>query len=214
MCVLDVFQHLSEFDGHKLQSLTKEGLKFTDGNEDAAKRRIKAYRETFKPLTRFMKDLFSGKVNKVTVSQRVEKSPSVIVTSQYGHTANMERLMRAQTFTDAEQVKSMAAQRTLELNPRHPIVVELNRLVVESPSEESTRDLAYLLYDTALLASGFAQDDTDGFSDRMYRTMASSLNIKSLKLVEEIEDDEEEEDTGSSKVEDDTTHEDQGNDEF
>ena len=214
MCVLDVFQHLSEFDGHKLQSLTKEGLKFTDGNEDAAKRRIKAYRETFKPLTRFMKDLFSGKVNKVTVSQRVEKSPSVIVTSQYGHTANMERLMRAQTFTDAEQVKSMAAQRTLELNPRHPIVVELNRLVVESPSEESTRDLAYLLYDTALLTSGFAQDDTDGFSDRMYRTMASSLNIKSLKLVEEIEDDEEEEDTGNSKVEDDTTHEDQGNDEF
>ena len=210
----DVFQHLSEFDGHKLQSLTKEGLKFTDGNEDAAKRRIKVYKESFKPLTRFMKDLFAGKINKVTVSQRVEKSPSVIVTSQYGHTANMERLMRAQTFTDAEQVKSMAAQRTLELNPRHPIVVELNRLVVESPSEESTRDLAYLLYDTALLASGFAQDDTDGFSERMYRTMASSLNIKSLKLVEEIEDDEEEEEATSSKVEDDAAHEDQGNDEF
>jgi heat shock protein 90kDa beta len=207
-----VFQHLSEFDGHKLQSLTKEGLKFADEDEEVTKRRTKAYKETFKPLTKFMKDLFAGKVNKVTVSQRVEKSPSVIVTSQFGHTANMERLMRAQTFTDEEQVRSMAAQRTLELNPRHPIVVELNKLVVEAPSDESTRDLAYLLYDTALLASGFAQDDTEGFSDRMYRSMASNLNIKSLSLVEEIEDDEEEEEvTDRTKVVD---QEDQGNDEF
>lgn len=208
-----MFQHLSEFDGHKLQSLTKEGLKFADEDEEVTKRRTKAYKETFKPLTKFMKELFAGKVNKVTVSQRVEKSPSVIVTSQFGHTANMERLMRAQTFTDEEQVRSMAAQRTLELNPRHPIVVELNKLVVEAPSEESTRDLAYLLYDTALLASGFAQDDTEGFSDRMYRSMASNLNIKSLSLVEEIEDDEEEEEaTDRKKVVD--QDEDQGNDEF
>jgi heat shock protein 90kDa beta len=208
-----VFQHLSEFDGHKLQSLTKEGLKFADEDAEVTKRRTKAYKETFKPLTKFMKELFAGKVNKVTVSQRVEKSPSVIVTSQFGHTANMERLMRAQTFTDEEQVRSMAAQRTLELNPRHPIVVELNKLVVEAPSDESTRDLAYLLYDTALLASGFAQDDTEGFSDRMYRSMASNLNIKSLSLVEEIEDDEEEEEvTDRKKVVD--QEEDLGNDEF
>lgn len=208
-----MFQHLSEFDGHKLQSLTKEGLKFADEDEEVTKRRTKAYKETFKPLTKFMKELFAGKVNKVTVSQRVEKSPSVIVTSQFGHTANMERLMRAQTFTDEEQVRSMAAQRTLELNPRHPIVVELNKLVIEASSDESTRDLAYLLYDTALLASGFVQDDTEGFSDRMYRSMASNLNIKSLALVEEIEDDEEEEEVKDRKKVVDE-EEDQGNDEF
>jgi heat shock protein beta len=187
------FQHMNEFDGHKLQSLTKEGLKFADEDEDLLKKRSKAYRENFKPLTKFMKSLFSGKVSKVTVSQRVEKSPSVIVTSQFGHTANMERIMRAQTLADSEQIKSMAAQRTLELNPRHPIVVELNRLVVEAPSDESTKDLAHLLYDTALLASGFVQDDTEGYAARMYRTIAGSLNIKSLDLVEEIEFDEEEE---------------------
>jgi heat shock protein 90kDa beta len=210
-----VFQHLGEFDGHKLQSLTKEGLKFNDEDEEVAKKRTKAYKDNFKPLTKYMKDLFSGKVNRVTVSQRVEKSPSVIVTSQYGHTANMERLMRAQTFTDAEQVRSMAAQRTLELNPRHPIVVELNRLVTENSSDESVKDLAYLLYDTALLASGFAQDDTDGFSDRMYRTMAASLNIKSLKLVEELEIDEEEEDVKEEKKEAAVSSEEEsGHDEF
>lgn len=212
-----MFQHLGEFDGHKLQSLTKEGLKFADENEEIAKKRTKAYKDNFKPLTKYMKDLFAGKVNRVTVSQRVEKSPSVIVTSQYGHTANMERLMRAQTFTDAEHVRSMAAQRTLELNPRHPIVVELNRLITENSADDSVKDLAFLLYDTALLASGFAQDDTDGFSDRMYRTMAASLNIKSLKLVEELEIDEEEEDV---KVEDKkvpaavSSEEDSGHDEF
>lgn len=178
------------------------------------KRRIKAYKETFKPLTKYLKDLFSGKVNKVVVSQRVEKSPSVIVTGQYGHTANMERLMRAQTFSDQETVRSMAAQRTLELNPRHPIVVELNRLVVESPSEESTKDLAFLLYDTALMASGFLQDDTEGFSSRMYRTMASSLNIKSLDLIDEIEDEEEEQEEEAEVDRNDGFPEDEGNDEL
>ena len=176
------------------------------------KKRIKSYRESFKPLTKYMKDLFVGKVQKVTMSQRVEKSPSVIVTSQYGHTANMERLMRAQPFSDQEQMRSMAAMRTLELNPRHPIVVELNKLVVEAPSEESTQDLAYLLYDTALMTSGFAQDDVESFSERMYRTMASSLNIQSLDLIDEIQDEEEEEE--AEEPEGDDIPEDFGNDEL
>lgn len=179
------------------------------------KKRIKTYRENFKPLTKYMKDIFAGKVQKVTMSQRVEKSPSVIVTSQYGHTANMERLMRAQPFSDQEQMRSMAAQRTLELNPRHPIVVELNKLVVDAPSEESTKDLAYLLYDSALMTSGFMQDDVESFADRMYRIMASSLNIQSLELLEEIEDDdEEEEEEEKNEGLADNSHKDEGNDEF
>jgi len=198
-----VFQHLNEFEGHRLQSLTKEGLKFGDEDEDTMKKRLKQYKENYKPLTKYMKDLFSTKVAKVTISQRVEKSPSVIVTSQYGHTANMERIMRAQTFADNDNIKSMAAQKTLELNPRHPIIVELNKLVVESPEEQSTKDMAFLLYDTALLASGFAHEDTEGFSARVSRTLANSLNLKSMELVEEMEIDEEEEaekkDSGSEE---------------
>jgi heat shock protein beta len=86
----------------KLQSLTKEGLKFGDEDEDVLKKRLKAYRESFKPLTKYLKDLFAGKIAKVTVSQRVDKTPSIIVTSQYGHTANMERIVRAQTFSSPE----------------------------------------------------------------------------------------------------------------
>jgi len=199
-----VVQNLGDFDGHKLQSLTKEGLKFGDEDEDTLKKRTKAYRDSFKPLTKFMKEMLSGKVAKVIVSQRVEQSPAVIVTSQYGHTANMERIMRAQTFANPEALKSMMASKTLELNPRHPIIVELNKKVQEDADSEATRNLAHLVFDTALMTSGFAHDDVDSFALRMQQVLASSLNVKSMDLVEEIaveQEEEEEEDidaTGSS----------------
>ena len=181
------FQHMGEFDGHKLQSLTKEGVKFGDEDEDVVKKRSQQYKELFKPLTRYLKDLYGGKIGKVTVSQRVETTPAVIVTGQYGHSANMERIMRAQTFSDPSAMKNMAASRVMEINPRHPIIVELNKACEETPDEEATRDLAWLLYDTSLLSSGFTQDDTELFASRMYRTMANSLNVKSLELADELE---------------------------
>jgi len=180
------FQHLADFDGHKLQSLTKEGLKFGDENEDLVKKRTKAYKETFKPLTKFLKEALGGKVSKVAVSQRVEKTPSVIVTSQYGHTANMERIMRAQTFSSAESLKQMASQKTLELNPRHPIIITLNKLAQENPDDQNTKDMAQLVYETALLSSGFTNDDTEGFAERMYRVLASNMDLKDLDLAPEI----------------------------
>jgi len=180
-------QHLGEFDGKKIQSLSKEGLKFNDEDEDVTKKRAKVYKETFKPLTKYLKDLYGAKVGKVTVGQRVETAPAVIVTGQYGNTANMERIMRAQTFADGNAVKSLTASRTLELNPRHPIVVELNKAVDSGSDESSTKDLAWLLYDTALLQSGFLQDDVESFSERMYRTIAKSLDVSSMDLAPELE---------------------------
>lgn len=186
-------QNLGDFDGHKLQSLTKEGLKFGDEDENTLKKRIKMYRETFKPLTKYLKELLAGKVAKVTVSQRVEQSPSVIVTSQYGHTANMERIMRAQTFANPEVLKTMMAAKTLELNPRHPIIVQLNKRVQSAPDAEETRTLAHLVYDTALLASGFTHDDVDTFAARMYSVLGNELNLQSLELEDELVVEEEEE---------------------
>lgn len=185
------FQYLGEFDGHKLQSLTKEGAKFGDEDEELLKKRAKAYKESFKPLTKYLKELFAGKVSKVTVSQRVEKTPSVIVTSQYGNSANMERIMRAQTFSNQENLKGMVAAKTLEINPRHPIIIRLKSLVQTEPDSQTTKDLSYLLYDTALIASGFNQDDTEGYADRMYRTLAAALKVESLELEAELEVEEE-----------------------
>jgi len=197
-----VVGNLGDFDGFKLQSLTKEGIKFGDEDEDTLKKRLKAYKESFKPLTKYLKELLKGKVGRVTVSQRVDQTPSIIVTSAYGHTANMERIMRAQTFADPEKFKSMQSGKTLEINPRHPIIVELKNKVEADGEAQSTKDLGFLLYDTALLASGFQHDDTENFSSRMYRTLAENLKLKSLDLLDEIpvpaDEEEEEKDEASS----------------
>jgi len=198
-----VMQHLGDFDGTKFQSLTKEGVKFGDEDEDIIKKRTKMYKESFKPLTDYLKDLFSGKVSKVTVSQRVESTPSIVVTSQYGQSANMERIMRAQTFANNERIRDMGSTKTLELNPRHPIIIELNSLVQDSPDDQSTKDLAWLLYDTALVSSGFPQEDLESYADRMYRAMASNMNVQSMDLAPELEvelDEEEEGDAGSDET--------------
>jgi HSP90 family molecular chaperone len=122
----------------------------------------------------------------------------------------MERIMRAQTFSDSSKIKDLASSRTLELNPRHPVVIEMKKLAQEKPDEQSTKDLAWLLHDTALLASGFTQDDTEGFSERMYRTIATSLNVKSMALAEELEvtvDEEEEKETSDSSNSDESHEE-------
>merc|ERR1711871_1724778 len=192
-----VMQHLADFDGNKLQSLTKEGVKFGDEDEDLQKKRSKLYKENFKPLTKYMKELLGTKVGKVTVTERVVETPAIVVSSQFGQSANMERIMRAQTFADTSRVREIASSRSLELNPRHPIISKLNSLVESGAAEdESTKDLIWLVYDTALTSSGFFQEDLDSYASRMYRTIAGSLSVDSMDLEPEIEvpGDEEEED--------------------
>lgn len=150
------------------------------------KKRLKAYKQNFKPLTKYLKKMLGTKVSRVVVSQRIEKTPSIIVTSQYGNTANMERIMRAQTFASGDNIRGLAATKTLELNPRHPIIIELNNLVLSAPESQATKDLGNLIYDTALISSGFQQDDVEGYTERMIRTLAKSINLDSLDLAEEI----------------------------
>jgi len=211
------FQHMSEFDGNKLQSLSKEGIKFGDEDEDTMKKRAKAYKTSFKGLTKYLKDLYASKVGAVKISSRVDRTPAIIVTSQYGHTANMERIMRAQTFASGENIKTMSAAKTLELNPRHPVVVALKDLIDTDPEAQSTQDLANLLYDTALLSSGFSQEDPEEYADRMHRIIASQLKVDSMDLVKEIEfedDEESEEDSEDSNDNDSSANFGNGNDEF
>merc|ERR1711871_1914642 len=180
-------------------------------DEYVAKKRAKVYKETFKPLTKFFKDTLGSKIAKVVVSERAVNEPAIIVASQYGQSANMERIMRAQTFADSSRVNQMTSSRTLELNPRHPIISKLNTALSEdgAEDEESYKDLARLIHDTALTSSGFIQDDAESFAERMYRTIAGSLDVKSMELEPEIEVPEEEE-----EAEDDTSPEDSGSDEL
>jgi heat shock protein beta len=184
-------QNLTEFDGKKLQSVTKENLQFGD-DTDEDKKRAELYKEKFKPLADWLKTTYNDKVEKVTVSTRIETTPCVFVTSQYGYSANMERIMNSQAFSDNKRTQYLVSKKTLEINPRHPIVVELLKRAVESPDDQETKDLAWVMHDTALLNSGFTMDAPQDFAGRMYRLIKGGLNLDTLDLVDEIEIPEEE----------------------
>jgi len=180
-------QNLPEFDGHRLQSITKENLKFGD-EEDVDKKRQDLYKDKMEPLTGMLTMLYADKIEKVVVSSRVHKTPAVMVTSQYGYSANMERIMRSQAFADPSKAKFMASKKTLEINPRHPIVAELNRRATESDTpDEETSNMAWALYDTATLNSGFQVEDTKAFAARMYRLLQSGMSLDSLELEPELD---------------------------
>ena len=210
-------QHVTEFDGKKLQSVTKEGLKFGDENEDLEKKRMQLYKETFKPLTDYLKALYGDAVVKVSVSRRIETTPTVIVTSQYGNSANMERIMRAQAFSEKQAMGQMSSQKTMEINPRHPIIAELKELVAAEKDDEHTSDLAWLLLDNALMQSGFEPSDLAAFSARALRLLQNGLSVESMDLLPEIEvpdEPEEEEEEEEEAVDLDDFDEDAGSDEL
>jgi len=179
-------QNMPEFDGHKLQSITKEGLVLPNEGKDE-KRRAEAYAADFKGLTDAMKAALGDRVEKVVVSSRLASSPAVLVTSQYGNSANMERIMRAQAFADPSKAAMMKSSKTLEVNPRHPIIVKLSETIAAAPEDAAARDVTFLLYDNALVNSGFAFDDATAFQGRLSRTIAAALKLESLDLAPERE---------------------------
>merc|ERR1711871_674406 len=180
-------QHVTEFEGKKLQAVSKEGVKWGDENEKVEKAVGDKYKEMFKPLTDYLKTTYGDKISKVSIGKNINSVPCLVTTSQFGNSANMERIMRSQAFSDQQKGAYMGAQKTLEINPRHPIMVELNKMIGESKSPEMIEDTAWLLYDTAMLQSGFMQDDVESFSARMFRTMKESLDLDSLDLEDVIE---------------------------
>jgi len=208
-------QNLSEFDGHKLQSITKEGLKLS--GEEIEKRRLEMYAETFEPLVDALKENLGDKVEKVRVSDRLASNPVVLVTSQYGYSANMERIMKSQAFADPARAKYLMSKKTMEINPRHPIIIELNNRVAELSDgelDQETKDMVEVLFDSALLTSGFTMEDPADFSARMLRVMQGSMNIESLELAPEIEvpdveeEDDEDDEEDEADLEDDGEYED------
>jgi len=184
-----VVQTLADFDGKKLMSVSKEGLKIGDENK------VKKYEEEFKDLTTWLKGLYGEKVEKVIVSNRIAKSPCVLVTSQYGWSANMERIMKAQTFSDHSAHNYMMAKKTMEINPRHPLIKEMKRRSGEDPSDTSLTDMANLMYDSALLSSGFQMDNPAELSARLQRVISMGLKVDPNAPVDDEPEEEEEEES-------------------
>ncbi|KAK1889134.1 Heat shock protein HSP 90-alpha [Dissostichus eleginoides] len=168
-------QQLKEFDGKNLVSVTKEGLELPEDDEEKKKQEEK--NAQYESLCKIMKDILEKKVEKVTVSNRLVSSPCCIVTSTYGWTANMERIMKAQALRDNSTMGYMAAKKHLEINPDHPIVETLRQKAEVDKNDKSVKDLVILLFETALLSSGFTLEDPQTHSNRIYRMIKLGLGI-------------------------------------
>merc|ERR1712146_565216 len=187
-------QQLKEYDGKKLVCATKEGLEIED--EDEKKKLEEETKSAFEGLCKNMKDVLGDKVEKVVCSQRVVDSPCCLVTGEYGWTANMERIMKAQALRDSSMSSYMSSKKTMEVNPDHAIIGELRKRVAADKGDKTVKDLIWLLFDTSLLTSGFSLDDSSKFANRIHRMIKLGLSIG------EDDDEEEEADADVPPLED------------
>jgi len=169
-------QQLKEFDGKKFKNISKENLNTATTDEEKSK--AEELKKQTEELCKVIKEtLGESNVEKVISSQRLADSPCCIVTGEFGWTANMERIMKAQALRNNSSGSFMVSKKTLEINPEHPIIAELRKKVEKDKSDKTVKDLVWLLYETALLTSGFSLEDPTSFAARIHRMVKLGLSI-------------------------------------
>jgi len=201
-------QHLTEYEGKRLINASREGLKLEEGDKE--KQREEKYKVMFKPLLDYAKDVLGKKVEKVSISKHLVQSPVVVLSADYGWTAQMEKVMKSQAFADQSKFEFMKSKRMFEVNPRHPMVVELNTRLSEKPEgDDKLKDMVISLYLSAVVAAGYQlmPEDAQDFGERVARVVGNDLDIAAdaelapeLEIEDEPEDAEEEEEEAEEEA--------------
>merc|ERR1711935_1246116 len=190
--------NVREFDSKNFKNIASDNVKLKDEEDkDLATRREKFYKKKFTPLTKYLKKLY-GPIMRVSISDRLLSPPAIVSSSSYGHSANMERIMKAQAYGHGQDDFSMRSMKVFEINPRHPYIVKLLEGVPEEDSEEAVvapevEEAAWILHEMALLNGGFPLTDPEAHSKRMMKFIQSNLGVESLTLDDEPDLPEEEE---------------------
>merc|ERR1712203_414664 len=218
-------QKLADYEGKKFVSIQKADVKLDETEEE--KKRFSKLKDMYKPLTDWWKEKLTDltekgamkdagvKLEKVEVSKRLTDSPVVVVTSQFGYSAQQERVMKAQSFQNKDQVSMMSGRKTLEVNPNHPVVVDLLAKVKADKSDAAAQDTAQVLFQTALIESGYEIADPSALVNRVYRLMSKELGVDPDAPLKEVEvpEGEEEEEAEEEKDEDADSDEEKDDDE-
>merc|ERR1712232_1067293 len=220
-------QKLADYEGKKFVSIQKADVKLDETEEE--KKRFSKIKDMYKPLTDWWKETLTDltekgamkdagvKVEKVEVSKRLTESPVVVVTSQFGYSAQQERVMKAQSFQNKDQVGMMSGRKTLEVNANHPVIADLLSKVKADKDDKPALDTAQVLFQTALLESGYEIADPSALVNRVYRLMSKELGVDPDAPVKEVEvpegEEEAEEDEKEEDDEDDSDDDDKEDDE-
>ncbi|XP_042435794.1 endoplasmin homolog isoform X1 [Zingiber officinale] len=181
-----LMQYLMDYEDKNFQNVSKEGLKLGKDSK------LKDLKESFKELTDWWKGaLFGVNVDSVKISNRLDDTPCVVVTPKHGWSANLEKIMQSQALSDANRQAYMFGKRVLEINPRHPIIKEFRDRVAQDSKDEGLKHTARLMYQTALMESGFVLKDPKDFASSIYKSVQKSLDISPDATVEEEDDTEE-----------------------
>jgi len=209
-------QKLADYEGKKFVSIQKADVKLDETEEE--KKKFSKIKDMYKPLTDFWKDKLTDltekgamkdagvKIEKVEISKRLTDSPVVVVTSQFGYSAQQEKVMKAQAFQNKDQLQQMSGRKTLEINPNHPVIADLLAKVKDDKSNAAALDTCQVLFQTALIESGYEIADASALVNRVYRLMSKELGVDPdapLKEVEVPEEEEEAEEEDKDEGEDD-----------
>merc|ERR1711985_207128 len=190
-------QKLADYEGKKFVSIQKADVKLDESEEE--KKRFSKLKDMYKPLTDWWKETLTEltekgamkdagvKVEKVEISKRLTESPVVVVTSQFGYSAQQERVMKAQSFQNKDQVSMMSGRKTLGVNPNHPVIVDLLAKVKSDKSDAAAVDTAQVLFQTALIESGYEIADPSALVNRVYRLMSKELGVDPDAPLKEVE---------------------------